>query len=475
MNEVKNKTKKARDNESKSSILASERRVNKKQKGAIIALSITAGVLTLSTIGLAIGLGVEGNKAMTYRAQLENIHNDNFYNLLDSVNNLETKLSKTLSATEGSDVYQRKMLLEASKNASESEISIAQLPLSQGDIQEMVRLVNQISGYTSTLAEKLAQGGSLSTDEISTLKNVHDSVLKLKAQLNEFEKRLQEGYSILDSSMSDDVGTNEFTRSLSNLKNNDIEYPTMIYDGPFSDSVVNSKVKGLNGSAVTKEQAHENIGKYFKNVATITFENETNGKFETYNFRVKNSDDETLFVQVSKIGGYILTVSGAGRDGSADIDKESAMDIAIKFALENGVEDAQVVWSDTIKNDIYLNIAPKKDGIILYPDLVKVKVNMTSGTVVGYDATTYFTNHTSRQLSKGILSLSDAKGKVPSTYELVDAKLVLAPLDYNREVVCVEVEADYQNDTYYFYFNAEDGTLENVLKVIKTDNGNLLL
>lgn len=455
------------------SVLASERKTNKKQKGWIIALSITSGVLALSTLGLGVGLGVTNSKAMQYKTELENIHSDNFYNLLDSVNNLETKLSKTLSST--GETYQRKMLLEASKNASESEISISQLPLSQGDIQDSVKLVNQISGYTSTLAEKLAKGGTLSQEDIDTLEDVHASVVELKAQLNEFEKRMEDGYSILDESMNIDSGVNEFTRTLSSLKNNDIEYPTMIYDGPFSDSVVNSAIKGLSGKAISKSQAHENVEKYFKNSAKISYESETKGRFETFNFRVTNADNETLFVQVSQIGGHILTISGAGRDGEAGIDVDSAKQIAVEFATNNGVEDAQVVWSDTIENDVYLNIAPKVDGIVLYPDLVKVKVNMASGTIVGYDATPYFTNHTDRELGKGILTLSDAKGKVPSNYEIVGARLVLAPLDYNREVVCVEVEADYQNDTYYFYFNAQDGELENVLKVIETENGNLLM
>jgi len=468
-----NEMNKYKQNQSKRSVLASERKTNKKQKSAIITLAITTGVLALSTIGLGVGLGVTNNQVMNYRNQLENIHSDNFYNLLDSVNNLETKLSKTLSAT--GETYQRKMLLEASKNASESEISISQLPLSQRDIQDMVKLVNQISGYTSILAEKLAQGESLSAEELETLEKVHQTVVELKAQLNEFAKDMNNGYSILDGSMDIDSDVNQFTRTLTNLKNNDIEYPTMIYDGPFSDSVVNTTVKGLSGDTVTKSQAHNIIEKFFKNSAKINYESETKGKFETFNFRVKNSDNETLFVQVSQIGGHILTISGAGKDGEANIDVETAKKLAVEFATENGIENAEVVWSDSIANDVYLNIAPKDDGIILYPDLVKVKVNTVSGTIVGYDATPYFTNHTTRELGRGILTISDAKGKVPSNYEIVQARLVLSPLDYNREIVCVEVEADYQNNTYYFYFNVQDGTLENVLKVIETENGNLLM
>lgn len=459
---------------SEKSVLTSKKNKNKGKKAAIITLSITTGILALSTIGLGVGLGISQHNSMNYRTDLENVYNNNFYNLLDSVNNLENKLSKTLSASSGS-TYQRKMLLEASKNASEAEISVSQLPLSQREIQDTIKLVNQISGYTSTLATKLSEGQSLTQSEMETLAKVHESVLNLKAQLNDFEKRLNGGYSILDGSLDIDEETNSFTRSLTSLKNNDVEYPTMIYDGPFSDSVVNSKVKGLTGVAVTKVQAAENIEKTFKNSAEIEFEGETKGRFETYNFRVTNTDNEKLFVQVTKIGGHILTISGAGENGESSVEKDKAKEIALKFASDNGVEDGEVVWSDSIENDFYLNIAPKSNGIILYPDLVKVKINLTSGTIIGYDATTYFTNHVQRSLSKGKLSLDEAVGRVPSNFEIVQKRLVLSPLDYNREVVCIEVEADNAGSTYYFYFNAENGSLENVLKVINTDNGSLLM
>lgn len=446
---------------------------NKKRKGLIVGFSLATAVLTASTVGLAIGLGVSQDSAMRYKSELENVYRNNFYDLLDSVNNLENKVAKVVNSASSS--YQRKTLLEASRNASEAEVSASYLPFSQSDIQETIRMINQISGYTSTLAEKMVSGQGLTEEEISTLEEIHQNILQLKNQLNEFERRLNDGYSIVESSGNLDSGSNDFSRTMSSLKNNDVEYPTMIYDGPFSDSVVNSAVKGLKGSLVGKEKAQEIAEKNFKNTAKIEFEGETKGRFETYNFRIKNSDDEMLYIQVTQKGGHILTVSGAGSDGEQNIDLAKAKEMALEFASENGIENAEIVWHDTIANDVYLNIAPKSNGIILYPDLVKVKINLATGTVIGYDATPYFTNHVTRNLSKGSLSESIARGKVPSQFEIISSRTVLSPLDYNREVVCVEVEARNEESTYYFYFNAENGDLENVLKVIETDNGNLLM
>lgn len=466
--------------DTKTSSLASNRQENenqnkkiKKKNKIITGLSIATGILALSTTALGIAFGIADSKAMDYHNKLENVYQSNLYSLIDSVNNLENKLSKTISAN--GSTYQRKTLLEASQNASEAEISIASLPFSQSDIQDTVKMVNQISGYTTTLADNLAKGGTLSEDEISTLTRVHESVVDLQNQLNEFARKMERGYSILDASLDIDTDSNGFSRAISSLKNNDIEYPTMIYDGPFSDSVVNSNIKGLKGDKISKEEAATKLEELYKNAVKIDYQGETNGKFSTYNYRVTNSNEEELYIQMTQIEGHILTISGAGENGAQTIDYEAAKNIALEFAKENGIEDGEVVWNDTIKEDVYLNIAPKENGIIFYPDLVKVKVNLVSGTVVGYDATSYFTNHTARTLSKGSLSLADAKEKVPSKFTIENARYVLSPLNYNREVVCVEVEATGEGSTYYFYYNVNDGSLENVLKVIETDDGNLLM
>lgn len=443
------------------------------KRGIIAGLTIATAVLGITTLGFSIGWGVEMANRQHFQTTLENVYNDNFYNLLDSVNNLENKVSKTLSATGGT--YVRKTLLEASKNASEAGISLSALPLSGQDLEDTARAVNQVSGYTSILAEKLAMGEKLSKQENESLAKIHTYLLNLKEQLNRFERRMEEGYSILDGALEINGEGNGFSRTISGLKSVDIQYPTMIYDGPFSDSVVNSEIKGLQGETVSRERAREELAKHFKQASDIADEGETNGRFATYNFRVKNSDDEILFAQVTKIGGNVLTISGTTKEGEKNVEYSQLRKVAIDFASENGIENPDVVWADWIENDLYLNIAPTENGIVLYPDLVKVKLNATTGAVVGYDATAYFTNHTQRKLAKGSLSESTAVGYLPKNFEIIQSRWVLSPLDYNREVVCREVEAVGEDGKYYFYFNGTNGDLENVLKVVETDNGNLLM
>ena len=447
---------------------------NKRLNGWVIGLAVSTAVLGATTIGLGVGYGLSNSLSFSYKNDLESTYQSSLHDLVDNVNNAEIKMSKVLASSTPS--YQKKTLLEVSQNARTASSNISLLPFSQNDMQENVKMINQISGYTSTLSEKLAQGGALSESELDTLGDIHQNLVTMKAELNKIIRKVSNGYSIVDNSMKFDTDGNLFTKDFAGIHDVDVDYPTMIYDGPFSDSVVNSEIKGLKGNKVSKEEAMQKAEASFKNLASIEFEGETNGRFETYNFRAKNSDEEMMYIQVSKMGGHILTVSGAGNgDKTQSIDKAKAKELALEFVEKNGIQNGEVVWTDTVADQTYFNIAPTQKGVVLYPDLVIVKFDMTSGTVVGYDATTYFTNHVTRSLPTAQGSISDAETKIPSRFSVVGRRTVLAPLDYNREVLCYEFEASYNEATYYFYVNAVTGEEENILKVIETDDGNLLL
>ncbi|MGN1200736.1 MAG: PepSY1/2 domain-containing protein [Candidatus Caccovivens sp.] len=442
-------------------------------KGAVIGLSIATGVLGLSTLGFGIAYGVMNAQAMEYSIQLENIYKKNFYELVDSVNTADTNISKLLASDD--ETYQAKMLGEVSQSAKEMQSSVAMLPLSSDNILTTVRFVNQMSGYTQILQKKVDEGGTLTEQDIKVLNQMHDALTEMKLYLNRMSTEMINGYSILEASSRMNGDYDEFSSDFAQIKTEGSDYPTMIYDGPFSDSVVNQQVKGLSGEEISKEDAYKKVDDVFKNVSNIKYQGQTDGKFNTYNFNLQDSDGQTIYVQVTKIGGHILTVSGGVESDNKTISFEQAEKIALDFAKANGIENVDVVWSEELKSQAYFNIAPKLNNMILYPDLVKVKVDMEHGNVVGYDAITYFTNHTGRTLSQPSISQADARAKIDNSFEIKNERVVLAPLDYNREVVCYEFECERGGATYYIYINASTGAEENILKVVETDDGSKLM
>lgn len=446
---------------------------NKGLKAAVITLAITTGVLGLSTIGLGVGYGLSISDSKSYATQLENIYEKNYYELVDSANNCDTKISKLLASD--NQTYQAKMLTELAQSSRDMQNNIASLPLAGDNLLESVRFINQMSGYTQVLEEKIAQGQSLSEQDLETLEQMHETLTEMKKFLNDMTMKMQSGYSILKSSRTSHGDLDEFSSEFGGIKTSDTDYPTMIYDGPFSDSVVDAEVKGLKGESVSKEEAYAKVDKVFKNIMNLKYAGTTEGKFETYNFDLTTSDDQKLFVQVTKIGGYVLTVNGHQDSDASNIDFARAKEIALNFVKANGVEDATVVWHETLRSQAYFNIAPVENGVVLYPDLVKVKVDLEHGNVIGYDAITYFTNHVDRNLKASGIGIDLAREKVDSSFKVNGQRLVLAPLDYNREVLCYEFEASRDDATYYIYINAQTGEEENILKVLETDDGSKLM
>lgn len=443
-------------------------------KSAIVGLSIAVGALGVATAGLATAYGLAQSTANEYSIQLENVYQKNLYDLVESVNNTETKLSNILAASEGS--LQKKLLMEVSQNAELAENSISSLPISQNSLADSVKFINQMSGYTQTLADKLAQGGELTKTDLKTLNELHESVVDMKTQINKFVKKVQKNYSILQESVNLDGDFNNFTIDISTLRDDNVDYPTMIYDGPFSNAELDETVKGLKGEILNKEECQKEVEKAFNNYAAIDYSGEINSRFETFTYHVTNTDNQKLFVQVSKIGGHIITVSGASSNmQDKKIGYDDAKKIALDFAAENGIEYAEVVWHDQIGNDVYLNIAPSLNGIILYPDLIKVKVDLSTSTIIGYDASSYFANHIVRSIKGPTKSADSYKNKISKNFEIKSTKTVLAPLDYGREVVCFEYECLRDGATYYIYLNADTGKEENVLKVIQTTDGSKLM
>lgn len=447
---------------------------NKKQKARNIFTLIAIILLSVAVITMIILYSISLSDKQKLQTKLENVYQQNFCELVDNVNNAQIKLNKVCALK--NDSYAEKLLNEISKNTLSASINLSSLPLSSSDLNQTIKFINQTSGFCETMANKLKNGEALSFDEQKTLQDLSVAFSEMKQKINSVSKDIFDG-SILSESVKIDGDYNNFTLRLKNIKSDDVKYPTMIYDGPFSDSTVNRPIKGLNGETSSKEQAKQTIFDIFTNISesNCQYLGETNGKFKTYDFELLANENGSIYVQVTKQGACLLSLSAKSSFGDKKYTQKQAKQIAIDFAKQNKLENMQCVWSDVINSCAYINLAPIESGIIIYPDLVKVKVDLISGLVVGYEASTYYTNHIDRTLESVSVEKSLAQEKIPQDYKITKTNICLVPLDYNREVLCYEFVCTKDNETYYFYVNAKTSEVENILQVIETDNGNLLM
>lgn len=441
----------------------------KKPTGLIVAVSIL-GAVTLGVSGFALWSSVQN---ASYKNQLNTIYQKGYYDFYDAINNTEVKMNKIVSTTDKS--LAKKYLMEISKNADEAQQALNNLPISTNGLEKSLTFINQVGGYTQTLANKLDKGGSLSQDDKATLLKLNSSVADMRRNLTKMTNQMNGGYDILSNSIKLDGDYNNFTLSLKNMNASDIEYPSMIYDGPFADSQTKRQVKGLNEQKVDKETAQNNLSKLV-NVAPekLVYKSENKGRIECFNFEWQDASGYTFFAQMTQKGGRLLSLNSQKDRSGNKINLQEAQTIAKQFLAKNGMDDVECVWYDTIEGNMYLNFAPVQNGVILYPDLVKLKIDLADGMVLGFEATSYFTNHTDRTLGNFAVTKQQAEEQIDSQYKIQTTKKALAPIDY-AEVLCWEVKANYSQSTYYFYIDAQSGQMVNVLKVVKTNDGSKLM
>ena len=154
---------------------------------------------------------------------------------------------------------------------------------------------------------------------------------------------------------------------------------------------------------------------------------------------------------------------------------KKAIEKAKEFAVNQGLENMECVWSAASEKVSYINLAPIEDDIIMYPDLIKVKVDLYDNNVVGWEATSYAYNHTTREDLIAQISLEEARKLVSKNLTVESEKLCVIPLDYVGETLAYEFAGNYQGYKYYLYIDAYTGSQVRVLRIIQTDQGELVL
>ncbi len=398
-----------------------------------------------------------------------------FYDLVGYVDAIDVNLSKLVVSKD--DEKRQKLLGEVRVQSSLATESISSLAIKDEDKFYTTKFINQISDFSKYLSEKLIDGEKLTSDDINTLKDMHEVNTQLRLSLSELSSKLDENYDFksLFEGKEGDVIISKFKE----LEQSAVDYPHMIYDGAFSDGTTSKTAKYLEGlENLSKMQAEGAFKKYFadyklKNVELI---GETTGQvIETYNLEAVDENDVTISAQITKKGGKLVEFNYFKDCKEANISIEKSIEIADNFLEKVGYKSIKAVWTADSGNVITINYASTVNGVICYPDLIKVNVCRERGVVSGLEASSYIYNHTSRQIAQASVSLNEAKEKVSKEINIKTSRLAVIPKGESNEVLAYEFSGLSGGSTYYVYIDAKTGKEVDIFKVIETTEGILLM
>ena len=431
--------------------------------------------LAFSVLGLAV---YAYNQKKSYRIAIENSYNMAFYQLVDYAQEVEIYLAKSIIS--GSPESSTENLTYIWREANLAQTYLSMLPMNSSELEKAAKFLNQVSDYSYSLLRKTVSGNELTKEDLDNLDMLHNLSLELEGTLNQLSLDLNNGK----------INWNELTRkespafseqvsnishdSFSNLEENFHEYAGLIYDGAFSEHIVNIEKKGLTGEDVSKEKAEEIARKFIGNNDIKSLEENgitEHAEIQSYDFKITKNDNSNVWISVSKKGGHVIFMN-SNRSVSAEIKKQEEIDqISDNFLKEKGFENMKKTYFTKNSGIETINYAYEQDGVIIYPDLIKLKIAMDTGEVLGFEATGYLNSHTERNIPEVKISADEARSKINPNLEIESERLAIIPTEFQTEILCWEFKGTIGDRDFLLYTNVETGKEEDILVVINSDEG----
>ena len=452
-----------------------------RNRGLIIAI-VLLSILTIVTGYYAFKLRER------YETTTVNNYNEAFSNLVNYMNNVENYLAKAMLTKSSS--HAAETLTEIWRDSNLAMVYLSRIPLEDDGMSQTAKFLNQVSDYAFSLSRKNIDGKDLTDDDFNQLKTLHGYSVELENTLNQLSEEIYKGEISWDSlnkqSNTKFAQTVDNVDIFSNIDSNLNQYEGLIYDGAYSDHVNKAEKVGLTGNDITEEEAKEKVKEFFKDNEIEHIENNgfiKNGEIPAYDFSVKIKDKkEKISITISQKGGHVIQTDSDREVKEEKISKEEANEKGKQYLASKGFENMKETYFMKTGNIVTVNYAYEdkskqlnNSGVIIYPDLIKVKIALDNGEVLGIETTGYLNSHTERNYDKIKISLKDAKSKLNDKLEINSEKLAIIPTEWKTEILCYEFKGKVEDKEFLVYINAENGKEEDVLVILETPGGTLTM
>ena len=421
-------------------------------------------------------------KQREYRQVSENSYNMAFYELVDYVGNVETYLAKSLISS--TSEHGAETLTNLWREANLAQSYLARLPIESQELENTEKFLNQVSDYSYSLSRKNIYDEELTQEDWNNLKQLHSYSVELENTLNQLSDDLNTGrFSWGELTKKGTVAfaqqvDNISKESFSNLEENFHEYSGLIYDGAFSEHLTNHEKVGLTGEDIQEEQAkkiaEEFVGKdQIREIMNLGFSE--NATIPVYDFSITNHQDETTNISISKKGGHIVSMNRNRTVNSEVISQEEADRKAKEYLTSKGFYDMKETYYLKQEGIVTINYAATQNNVVIYSDLIKVKVALDNGEVLGMETTGYLNNHKQRDLSKVKITQQEAKKSLNNNLQIQSEGMAIIPTEWQTEILCYEFKGIVEDREFLVYINCENGREEDVLMITNTPNGTLTM
>jgi len=420
--------------------------------------------------------------ANEYRNATENMRQQAFYNLLERVENMDVLLAKAVVSSEPANTTMA--LADIWRQATSAVEDLSALPLAHFELTGTAGFLAQLGDYSHSLAQQNARGSGISDKQLSELIELRTRLSNVRAKLQDVQQRAAKG-TLSWVELAREANRRlpaqrpePLDSDMAKMEQEVQQFPELVYDGPFSDHLVNREPLGLTGQDVSAEQASVAARRFLFGDQVDKYQLDYQGKTEglipahTFSWEPGNEEGSTL-IDVSVKGGHVIMLLRPRMPEKAEMSVDEAVDKGTEFLRDRNLPSVTPTYKLRQGNAAVISYVHTMDGILIYPDLLKVKVALDNGEVIGYEAMGFYMNNRERNLPTPKLTIDDAQARLNKQLKVVSRRAALIPLPNGQEVLTYEFQTELNGEDFLVYINAQTGEEEQILQIIHAPEGDL--
>ncbi len=434
---------------------------------------ISFAIAIIAVLGIAAVKSMNNENALKMQLQ---------YNMARSVEDLSASLDN-ITNTLDKGIYSgtpEMMSFLSSKLWSDSanaKITLSQLPVAELHLENTYKFLSQAGNYAKSLSQRYSEGETLTEEDRENLRKLSEYAKTLSDNMWRVRNRIENGelsYEKTSANIQEAGNDNQpqyITDGFADFELGYDNYPTLIYDGPFSDHILEKEPQMIKNKKEISVTVAQNIAEKASGKTGLIHSEigDEKGKMPCFVFEKDNTT-----VAVTQNGGYLCYMTNYRKVNERSISAENAVEKAQEFLDYMGITELTDTYYEIGENVCTINFAGVKSGVVLYTDLIKVSVAMDNGEILAADCRGYLVNHIERLISSPKITKSQAMEFVSDELDINGTKLCIIPAESTNERYCYEFSCTASDGRQILvYINADTGYEEQILLLKISENGTL--
>ena len=420
--------------------------------GGWIAAVVTLGVTTLA---LATTVTVGAVEMSGLKKGAMSVNKATMYELTGIMEHVDDDLER--ARISASPVQQSRILTDLLVQVRLAETDFEKLPISFKEEQNITVFINRTAMECERMLAKLRRGETLNESDLETLESLYKTNHSIRQEMG----------AMLEKMTDKDIGNylkgngGMVSETLSRLDNLTLEENRAAFEKKKSEM----EGAGMclppknNENTLDGGRAVELCKGYFEKYKINNFqcvgETVTHG-YSAYNVQGYDEKGTMLFAEVDRQSGALIGFAYYEDCNGENFDLQNAERIAEEFLDGLGYDDMEIVKCSESGSTAEFTFLYEDDGVVYYPDEIRVKVCRTRGVVTGMDATKYLRNHRDRVEMNAKINMETACGKLSEKLSVESGRLAVVHTA-RGERVAYEFLCSYQDTFYYVYIDGETG------------------